>query len=227
MSFILDALRKSEAERQRGTMPGLADARLRPRGAVRSLWLPVVAIALLANVLVLSFQWLRAPAEAVAPVDRVIPGKSAPTMTPAPTGVSEPLPVTSAEPSSREVRPLALENATARPRARAPATPPIRSRETVRATSSAPVAEESASAVEIADANLPTADQLALTGITLPRLKLELHVYSSDAASRFVFINTAKYREGTRLKEGPLIEAITSDGVVLDYEGRRFVLPRQ
>ena len=36
-----------------------------------------------------------------------------------------------------------------------------------------------------------------------------------------------KYREGSALAEGPDLERIRRDGVVLDYHGLRFVLPRQ
>ena len=37
----------------------------------------------------------------------------------------------------------------------------------------------------------------------------------------------SKYREKDRLAEGPSLEEITRDGVVLDYRGTRFVLPRE
>jgi hypothetical protein len=38
-------------------------------------------------------------------------------------------------------------------------------------------------------------------------------------------INSKRYQEGDRLSEGPLLEAITSTGVVLRYQGQRFLLP--
>ena len=222
MSFILDALRKSEAERQRGTTPGLADARLRPRSPVRSLWLPLVVVALLANLVVLSLQWLRAPDDAAS-------ARTAPPPAIAPAAAEDPvsLPVASPETPDREVRPLALESATASQRTPTGPTPSMASQEPDRSASAARVADAATGPDLFADASLPTAEQLALTGVTLPRLNLELHVYSIDAASRFVFINGSKYRETARLEEGPLVEAITVDGVVLDYNGRRFVLPRQ
>jgi len=222
MSFILDALRKSEAERQRGRTPGLADARLRPRSSVRSLWLPLVAIALLANLIVLSIQWLRSPDESGAPAN-VAPATSAP----AAVEEATPRPVASPANPIREVRPLALESPTASARTDPEAPPPMTSEEPARARSAGRAVEASASSIQFADASLPTAEQLALTGVALPRLNLELHVYSNDPSGRFVFINASKYREGARLKEGPLVEAITADAVVLEYEGRRFVLPRQ
>jgi general secretion pathway protein B len=59
-----------------------------------------------------------------------------------------------------------------------------------------------------------------------PELRLELHVYSDRPEQRFVFINSRKYREGEVLQEGPSVEQIRADGVVLSQHGRRFLLPR-
>ena len=60
----------------------------------------------------------------------------------------------------------------------------------------------------------------------VPELRLELHVFSNVPAERFAFINSRKYREGDTLQEGPRVDEITRDGVVLDFRGRRFLLPR-
>ena len=75
---------------------------------------------------------------------------------------------------------------------------------------------------------LPTISELDLTGANaLPEMHLDVHVYATKAAERFVYINMRKYREGATLAEGPVLERIRRDGVVLDYHGLRFVLPRQ
>jgi hypothetical protein len=36
-----------------------------------------------------------------------------------------------------------------------------------------------------------------------------------------------KYQEGETTKEGPSVERITPDGVILNQRGLRFLLPRQ
>jgi general secretion pathway protein B len=74
------------------------------------------------------------------------------------------------------------------------------------------------------DATLPSAAALAAEGIALPALRLELHAYGDDRASRFVFINGRRYLEGERLPEGPELLAIEPRGAVLRYAGHRFLL---
>ena len=71
-------------------------------------------------------------------------------------------------------------------------------------------------------AGLPSADQLAATGV--PALNLDLHVYATVPAQRLVFINSRKYREGDTLQEGPVVSQITPAGVVLEYQGRSYLL---
>ncbi len=74
---------------------------------------------------------------------------------------------------------------------------------------------------------MPSINQLRSTGqISVPSLRVDMHVYSGDATKRFVFINMSKYREGDRLAEGPVIEEITTEGVIMAHEGRRFRLDR-
>jgi len=224
MSFIFDALRKSEAERQDGRPPGLADVRRAiPRSrAVR--WAPLAVAVLAANLLLLWLIWrgqappvVAVPAPAPASVSEA-PGAVTPA---APPAAVPPPPVRSAAPAAapapeplREVRPLARETLP-----RTPAAPPAATPATRRAVDAITPGEE---------LGLPRLEELVGSGrLNLPPLALELHVWSELAASRFVFINSARYREGERLAEGPLVEQITTSGVVLSQGGERFVLSRQ
>jgi hypothetical protein len=77
-------------------------------------------------------------------------------------------------------------------------------------------------------ARVPSLNELLGEGkmMQLQSLSLDLHVYAARKEDRFVFINLSKYQEGQILKEGPRIEAITNDGVILQYQGERFLLPR-
>jgi len=259
MSFILDALKKSENERQRTIGPSLADAPLRRQQADRPWWALAVGALLIVNLGVLLIVLTRdndppAPAAeatvAAAPAavaTTVTPPAATPTRVPAP--VSRPQPSYPAAPAtSPAVRSLAEEadrgyddpyatndEAFDAPRhpdlaaaARVPPGPSIV--RPIEAPSVAPLpsgaaAPEARSATE-STASLPTLGALAATGVALPDLHLDIHVYSTQPAERFVFVNMRKYHEGDTLSEGPSIERITPDGAVLNQQGQRFVLPR-
>ena len=76
--------------------------------------------------------------------------------------------------------------------------------------------------------DLPTAEELmARGGLNVPLLNLDLHVYSDAPAGRFVVINSRKYKEGAQTAEGPTVDTITADGVILSNQGRRFTLSRR
>lgn len=71
---------------------------------------------------------------------------------------------------------------------------------------------------------VPTMADLAASGLALPELTLEFHVYHDNPAYRFVFINGGRYAEGQRLKDGPTVVEIRPVGVVLNQAGRDFLL---
>ena len=60
----------------------------------------------------------------------------------------------------------------------------------------------------------------------LPPLHLDVHAYAAKPAERFVTINLVQYHIGDTLKEGPQVVDITPQGVILEYQGSRFLLPR-
>lgn len=72
---------------------------------------------------------------------------------------------------------------------------------------------------------LPTLGELPPeTRAAISPLEVNVHAYAKDVAERMVIINMKTYGEGDRLKEGPLIDAITPTGVVLSFDNRRFRL---
>jgi general secretion pathway protein B len=226
MSFILDALRKSDAERQRAVTPGLADVRYAAPRSRHSVWLPVLVVVLAANGVFMAVQWFGRGAEPVGP-------ESAVTAPEPPVEMPPP-----------EIRPLSRESAFGEPQFEPPLTPesdallvqemaepapetPAPSPEI--AAVSEPIVPASARPSRIiAGDELPTVEQMIGSGaLNIPLLNLDLHVYSAQPAGRFVVINARKYREGAQLTEGPTIELITSNGVVLSSQGQRFTLPRK
>ena len=60
--------------------------------------------------------------------------------------------------------------------------------------------------------------------LDLPRL--DIHVYSEDPKDRFILVKLKKYREGERLDSGLLLEEILPDGMVMSYQGERFLVEK-
>ncbi len=57
-----------------------------------------------------------------------------------------------------------------------------------------------------------------------PELQVSLHMYHENPEGRFVRINKRKYREGAKLDDGPRLEEIRPNGIVLSYRGETFLL---
>ncbi len=213
MSFILDALRKSEHERQRSEVPGLSQVPLATPPPQLPRWALAVIGVLVAAVLVLGGAWwqsTRVPAESTA---------SEPTVERS-VELPPPLSRRAAPPQAAPSRPLSQEAGEASLAASA-------------SSSSAPDAgTASVDAPPLADSPnetpaLPSATALAAEGVVLPALRLELHAFSAQPRERFVFINGRKYVEGERLTEGPQLVAIEPTGAVLTHAGRRFLLVQE
>jgi general secretion pathway protein B len=215
VSFILDALRKSEHERQRSTTPGLAQVPLATPQAQLPRWAIVVIAALGAGVLVLGAAWwqsMRNSGEPAGSPARVVE-----------RSIVLPAPEPTAPPPVPRRAPLALQPPQAASLADAAGSAPTR--QPAAPESTAPPAGSSARLELPADASaLPSAAALAAEGVVLPPLRLELHAFSRAPRDRFVFINGRKYVEGDRLVEGPQLVSIGPSGAVLAHAGRQFLL---
>ncbi len=87
MSFILDALKKSESERQRADTPALYEMKMAPARTGVATWLIVLAALLVINVVVLSVVLLRGTHSAAPQIDASTaavpaPATTAPPLTP-------------------------------------------------------------------------------------------------------------------------------------------------
>ena len=60
-----------------------------------------------------------------------------------------------------------------------------------------------------------------------PALTVEVHVWDSDPARRFVLINGKRYTEGATLAQGPRLAEIAQDGLVLEFRGSRVLYSLQ
>jgi general secretion pathway protein B len=240
MSFILDALKKSEIERQRQTEPGLMDSPIHRRRNRLPLWALLLGALLVINTVVLIIVLMRnaspgapaAPAAASSPAParaQLAEGKKAAAaadhfspLDNAPVYAPE-IPVTGAEGSpagSGAARPAV-------PLMVAPLAPPLHASAPRAVHRPDPLLTDEDARADNEEV-LPSISELNLSGSqTLPELHLDVHVYATSPADRFVYINMRKYHEGAALQEGPTVEHIRRDGVVLNYQGLRFLLPRQ
>jgi general secretion pathway protein B len=250
MSFILDALKKSEVERQRQAIPGLMDSRPLPPRANFPLWAAALIALLAVNLVILAVVLTRrapppsAPANASATPASSTPAGALPATAPAATSVPAPTPPAPASPPvAARAAPEHFSPMDAAPPVYAPEIPaaqdsPGSVRRSARAGSSSESTTHRAASPApdpvLTDSNpsdgevLPTINEINVSDQpALANLHLDVHVYATQPSERFVYINMRKYREGATLAEGPVLERIRRDGVVLNYQGLRFVLPRQ
>lgn len=257
MSFILEALKKSENERQRKIGPSLADVQVRAQRSEKPWWVFAVAGLLLVNLAVLLIVLLREDAptppaplnEAVqAPATQAPPARntSVTPSVPPPSSVESRQQPSPNEPAANtgnpSVRSLADEAAVGgegahtyppeNPDLAVAATVPegpsiVRPIQVPSAVPSEALPQPQRQVPSEPEEVLPTFRELGGTGANLPDLHLDIHVHSPLPAERFVFVNMRKYIEGQALSEGPLVERITPQGVVLNHRGLRFLLPRQ
>ena len=209
MSFILDALRKSEAERLRKNPPGIASI---AEGSGRKssskwMWLLLVLLAInLAAVAGLIFRARPVPTASEMPVVTIERAPDEMAVGPAdiPADVSREQPVaTEVEPQPEVVK---------------------RRAETTEAVTGVATIQQAGTVYD----GLESFNELRAKGqLALPDLHLDIHVYSGQPEERFVFVNMSKYKENATLSEGPVVREITPEGVVLSYQGTTFLLPRE
>ncbi len=227
MSFILDALKKSEADRQRQAGPALLEMRVMPVQRRLPLWAIAVGILLLVNVVILGwFALHRAPAEATSAAPSITPAPAVPAALPggAP-GAMAGLPAAATLPANAATWGGQGANT-------APGQTDYQEPDGAAAPTNADNPADLAPAVNNAPATVrsergPGLQSYVELGGKLPELRLDLHVYATRPAERYAFINMLKMREGDVTPEGVRVVEITNDGVVLDYRGTEFLLGHQ
>ena len=205
MSFILDALKKSETDRQQtgsAEFAGVPTSSSSDQRVPRWLW--ILGALLVINLAVLLGLLLRPE---VGPV----PAAAIKAEEPAPTNADA----------------FAEQVAEAKQNVPASEEPRVQAPDPVPAPSTNPAPSVVVASEPMQTVLLPTIHELRADGrLALPDLHVDIHVYSEAPEDRFVFINMAKHNEGSRLAEGPVVEEITTDGVVLNQNGTLFLVPR-
>ena len=194
MSYILDALRRADAERQQGQLPGLGSTidTMQPVAAppLRWPWWAAAAVVLLSAGVGLAWWWpanrtaVAAAPSAVVLVPRPVEPVAAPPL-PAPLPI-----VVSGPPVAAVMPPVASESGPASASAPAARVLPIR---------------------ELQDAQRRE----------LPPLVVGGSVWSDSAPSRFVILDGQVLREGDALAPGLTLERINRKSAVLRWREMR------
>ncbi|MCW9013043.1 MAG: general secretion pathway protein GspB [Gammaproteobacteria bacterium] len=208
MSYILDALKKSEQERKQGKVPDIQTIHI-PVAVEQntSPWLYVIIVFLLLSLaFVIGWMrpWERHSPVVVADLEQPVPARSA--------SIIEQLPL--AEPIIKE------SSSSVQPE---PAQKPQQLAATPRESS-----------VAIEDARKDTPPSLELNTVphlslmpdlvqqSIPSMSFAGHIYSSNIAQRSIIINDHSMSEGDTVVEGLEVEQITPNGVVFSYQGQLF-----
>ena len=201
MSYILEALKKAQAERARGAVPGV-DAQPVPTVASRApvslrTWI-ITVFVLLAVCAALYWQgpWTRSDPAAPAVLAQAPDAVAPPAPPAAPKAVIVPEPA----PPPAPAKPLRKLGA------RAPGDAPAA------AAAPAPAAERIALLQE-----LPAQIQSQI-----PALAINGYIYASNPADRSVLINNRLRREGDTLADGFVLEKLLPKEMVLNYRGYRY-----
>ncbi len=235
MSYILDALKKSEQERQRGTVPDLLRVQEEvlqlPKRPSRWRYAGIAAMVVVAGVSV----WMLLPSMTGGPaVTPLTPQQSPERMatlgqerdTPASVPAASVAGTRSGEP---RLPAAAVRGGPVRERREPVDGMPVSGR-----TEPAPVSQDPVKpGLPVRQAVLPPADPDRIYNFKelpaalqkeLPSFALSAFMYSSNPELRMVRINAQMMREGQELTAGIRLQEITTDGVILASQGYRFFI---
>jgi len=210
MSYILDALRKSETERSLGAYAPAKDPafEITDRSSSRLRSALIVAAVGAISGLTLFWLFLDKPRPGGGTTPDQVPTAMRPAATP-----RESVPTV----ADRSTRELAQETVvpsvrtTPKPAKRAITAPPV-------TPASGPQgANDDVKFLRLMPASFRS---------RLPKLEINIHVYSPDLSQQILFINNREVKPGQRVDGGAVLEAITPDGAVLRLDDTRFKLPR-
>jgi general secretion pathway protein B len=231
MSYILDALRKADAERERDPARGIhaqplaAPVVAADAGRARRLWVAGGGVALLAIAALLQWSGAASPTAVPAPTRTAVIAQAAP---PAPTlpvamVVPAPVPATQVQPPAPPVAvpaPPAPVVAAKSPAAVPAAISPAAATAPAAAVAAMPVPAASAAAVP--DRILNVTELPPDVARDLPRLAITGGVFSPNPAQRMLIVAGQVVSEGTELAPGLKLEEIRAKTAVLKFRGLRY-----
>lgn len=244
MSFILDALQKSERERHAGQAPALDEALNRPlpaaarrsRRDAETLLMVKTGLGVTAAFLLAGIAWwaLSRPdgpesvetavtdPVAAAPMDEPAPEQPLDVPPPAtalrvdPERLQAPVAGPDLGPEAANLDELLDETPEASPPPEELPPPPLDAPVTPAPAGPPPPAARAA--VQ------PLKDMPPSFRSEFPALAIQVHVYDANPLRRFVLVNGRKYRETDTLVEGPRVIEIVPEGVVVEQRGSRVLI---
>lgn len=249
MSFILDALRKSDQTRQTTVLPAAPSSTpgsstmstvpsfIAPEMRTSFRWYWPVVIVLLSIVSLLGWWQLGSPngspkqnpATPLPTQSQVIastPSAIQPSITRASS--APPTPASASTKSTPRIK--QLDGSPAAPSA--PGTPHLTTTAPQAASPRSPSTPHSSlpSPPPPREVPLPSTSNLTETEnelppnllAELPKISVAAHSYSQKPKASFIFANDRMLHEGDSLSPGLRLERITNDGMILDYKGYRF-----
>lgn len=243
MSYILDALRRADAERGRGAVPGLhtqaapadgASLGATGRAGASSPWTvagAVVAVAVLAAGGTWWFMQRQAPvASGTAKVEPV--AATGPVAVPASAPVAEPAAVAPRRTPVAPTPALESQEAGRKRQAAAPEPPRARAKPAVKESAPAPAKRPAAEPTPAPEA--PPASPVFAQGdlpesvrVQLPTLKVSGITYSSNPKYRMAIVNGQVLHEGEPAAPGLLLDRIEPGRTVWTFRGYRYAVASQ
>ncbi len=219
MSYILDALKKSEQERGHGNIPDVQtvhSSSLNYHSEKKSYWPYFLIAAVLLNLLaIIYFIVDKQPAEQI---ETSTPQASAAAQTETvaevivETAEVEQQPVTV---SSSENKIIAIEKPETETTTESEKTPATEKIEPITTKTETPATNQQAKIWEFYE--LPESIKQ-----DLPSFVISAHVYSTNPLQRSIVINNNFLEEGEYVLDGLIIHEITPDGAIFNYQGTLF-----
>lgn len=233
MSYILDALKKAESERERGAVPGLSSTQTNHSTYIhygsqhRPVWLLLLMLCVLLAVGLALWLWRAPAAQPPAPALQVSSTVLAPIPVPTPApaaGSVQPvpaLPSASAVPSVRAVAPVVAKVLPAA--ATSPAAPPP-------APPAAPAAKALpavTSPARAASGGIPQLSELPDSlRRQIPALNISGALYSDTPPEWTLIINDQLMSRGSQVAPDLRLEEISASSALFNFKGQRFRVDR-
>ena len=234
MSYILDALKKSEQERGHGNVPDVQtvhSSSLNYRSDKKVYWPYILITAVILNLLAISYFIVNKEKPAQLPLgveesvtggqdnagdttNTVMPELPAPPVLMVeknmPTETSKPLPVSAGTTTGKSVKAATAE------------TKPTISKEQVTTKTVSHAAEPQAASINNNETIIDFHELPASIKQQIPTITISAHVYSSNPIQRSIVINNNFMEEGEYILDDLILHEITRDGAIFNYQGTLF-----